>query len=318
MKAITYTKYGAPEVLQLNEVEKPTPKDNEILLHIKATAVNSGDWRLRKADPFGVRLFFGLLKPKINILGSVFSGEVEKIGKDVTRFRIGDKIFGHTDMKFGAYAEYLCISENGTLALKPESLKHTEAAAIPFGGVTALHFIKKANIQPGQKVLINGASGAVGSAAVQIAKSFGALVTGVCSTANIDLVKSLGADKVIDYTEVSNLFNDEQYDLIFDTVNKVPFSSGLKSLNENGVFILSAAGMPEMIQGLWANLTNKKKVLTGVISHTAEDILFLKQLIENGKFKPVIDKEYLLSQVAEAHAYVEKGHKKGNVTISTE
>ena len=318
MKAIFYTQYGPPEVLQLKEVEKPSPKDNEILLKVKATAVNSGDWRLRKPDPFGVRLFFGLMKPKINILGSVFSGEVEGVGKDVKLFRIGDQVFGHTDMSFGAYAEYKCLPENGTLALKPDNLSHTGAAIIPFGGAAALYFIKKAAIKPGQKMLIYGASGAVGSTAVQLAKYFGATVTGVCSTANIDLVKSLGADKVIDYTKEDFTQNDEMYDIILDTVNKISFSRSLKSLNKNGLLILSAAGMSEMIQGFWTSMTSSKKVMTGVISHTAEDIIFLKGLIETDKLKPVIDKTYPLEQIAEAHAYVEKGHKKGNVAITLE
>jgi NADPH:quinone reductase-like Zn-dependent oxidoreductase len=316
VKAIVYTRYGPPEVLQLKEVEKPFPKDNEILLSVKATAVNSGDWRLRKADPFAVRLFLGLMKPKINILGSVFSGEVERVGKDVKLFKIGDKVFGHTDMRFGAYAEYKCLPEDGTLALKPDSLTHTEAAVIPFGGTTALHFIKKASIKPGQKVLINGASGAVGSTAVQLAKYFGAIVTGVCSTSNIDLVKSLGADNVIDYTKEDFTQNGESYDIIFETVNKVSFSSCLKSLNKNGVLILGSAGMSEMLQGFWTSMTSTKKVMTGVISHTAEDIIFLKELIETNKLKPVIDKTYPLEQMAEAHTYVEKGHKKGNVAIT--
>lgn len=316
MKAAVYTKYGPPEVLQLQEIEKPLPKDNEILVRLEATAVNSGDWRLRKADPFAFRLFFGLLKPKINILGAVFSGEIESVGRDVKLFKAGDQVFGHTDMRFGAYAAYLCLSESGTLALKPNSLKHTEAAVIPFGGTTALHFIKKASIKTGQRVLINGASGAVGSAAIQLAKHFGARVTGVCSTANIDLVKSLGADNVIDYSKTDFAKIGETYDIIFDTVNKIPFPHCIKSLNKNGILILSAAGMSEMIQGFWASITSSKKVLTGIISHNAEDINFLKQLIETNKLKPVIDKTFPLEQIAEAHAYVEKGHKKGNVAIS--
>lgn len=296
----------------------PVPKDKEIRVHVKATAVNSGDWRLRKADPFGVRLFFGLLKPKLNILGSVFSGVVESVGKEVKRFKVGDPVFGHTDMRLGAYAEYICLSESGTLALKPDHLTHAEAAVIPFGGVTAYHFIKKASIRPGQKVLIYGASGAVGSAAIQLARHYGAKVTGVCSTANMDLVRSLGADTVIDYSREEVLKDGDSYDVIFDTVNKISVSRSLKSLNKNGLLILSAAGLPEMLTGFWTSLTTSKKVLTGVISHSAEDIHFLKHLAEAGQLKPVIDRTYPLARTAEAHAYVEKGHKKGNVAITLE
>lgn len=316
MKAIVYTKYGAPDVLTLKEIEKPMPKDNEILIKIKATAVNSGDWRLRKADPWAVRLFFGLMKPKINILGGVFSGEVESVGKKVTFFKVGDEVFGSTGMSFGAYAAYKCLPENATLALKPENMTHQEAAVIPFGGLTALHFVRKANIWHGQKVLVYGASGAVGSAAVQLAKHFGANVTGVCSTRNVDLVKSLGADQVIDYTKEDFTENGEIYDVIFDTVNKISFSKSLKSLNKKGTMILSAAGMSEMLKGAWASMTSSQKVLTGVIGETMEGIIFLKKLIESGKMKAVIDKIYPLEEMSEAHAYVEQGHKRGNVAIS--
>jgi 2-desacetyl-2-hydroxyethyl bacteriochlorophyllide A dehydrogenase len=315
MKAIVFKNYGSPEVLQLKDVEKPIPKDNEILLRVKATAVNSGDVRLRKADPFAVRFFLGLTKPTINILGSVFSGKIESVGKDVTLFKNGDQVFGHTNMRFGAYAEYICVPENGSLAIKPNSITHTEAAVIPFGGVTALYFIKKANIKQGQKVLIVGASGAVGSAAVQLAKSFGAIVTGVCSTANVDLVKSLGADKVIDYTKEDFTKNGETYDVIFDAVKTISISRTLKSLNKKGVLILSAGMAKEMFQGIWLSITTSIKVLSGIISHKKEDIVFLKELIEAGKLKSVIDRTYSLEQMAEAHAYVEKGHKKGNVAI---
>lgn len=316
MKAAVYTQYGLPEVLQRKEVAMPVPKENEILVRIKATAVNSGDVRLRKADPFAVRLFFGLLKPKINILGSVFSGEVERVGKQVKRFNVGDPVFGHTDMSFGAYAEYICLPEDGSLALKPLGISHNEAAAIPFGGVTALHFIKKTIIKANQKVLIVGASGAVGSAAVQLAKSYGAIVTGVCSTSNIDLVKSIGADNVIDYTKDDFNQNGEIYDLIFDAVKTISVSNSLKSLARNGVMILSAAGMPEMLEGLWISMTSKRTVMTGVISHNAADIIFLRELIETGKFKPVIDRTYPLEEIAEAHAYAETGRKKGNIIIT--
>jgi NADPH:quinone reductase-like Zn-dependent oxidoreductase len=315
MKAAVYNQYGPPEVLQVKQVEKPIPNRNELLLKIRATAVNSGDCRLRKADPFAVRFFFGLLRPKKNILGSVFSGEVESVGEDIKHFKAGDLIFGHTDMSFGAYAEYKCLSENASMAIKPATISHKEAAVIPFGGVTALHFIKKASIKPGQKVLVIGASGAVGSAAVQLAKSSGADVTGVCSTANITLVKSIGADKVIDYTKEDFTQNGETYDVIFDTVKTISVSRSLKSLNKNGIMILSAAGMWEMLQGLWISITSSKKVMSGVISHNAADINFLKELIELNQFKPLIDRTYSLEQIADAHRYVEKGHKKGNVAI---
>ncbi len=315
MKAAVYTQYGPPEVLQIKQVEKPSPKKNEILIRIKATAVNSGDWRLRKADPFAVRFIFGLFRPKINILGSVFSGEVESVGEDVNAFKVGDFLFGHTNMSFGSYAEYICMPDNASMALKPANISHTEAAVIPFGGVTALHFIKKAMIKPGQKVLVVGASGAVGSAAIQIAKYFGADVTGVCGTSNIALVKSIGADKVIDYTKEDFTKNGETYDVIFDAVKAIAVPRSIKSLNKNGIMILSAAGISEMFQGLWISMTSKKKVLTGVINHKAEDIVFLKELIEKDKFKSVIDRTYPLAKIAEAHAYVEMGHKKGNVAI---
>ena len=315
MKAVVYTKYGPPEVLYLSVVKKPTPGRGEILVKVRATAVNSGDWRLRKADPFGVRLFFGLMKPKIHILGGVLSGDIEKTGKSVTRFKVGDEVFGSTDMRFGAYAEYICLPESGALALKPIDMKHTEAAVIPFGGATALYFIKKANITTGQKVLINGASGAVGSSAVQLAKYFGATVTGICSTVNVDLVKLLGADKVIDYTKEDYTQNGETYDVIFDTVKKLPFADCLRSLNKNGILILSAAGLSDMIKGWWVSITNGRKVITGVIIQTADDINFLKELIDTNKLRAVIDRVYSLEQIVEAHAYVEKGHKKGNVAI---
>jgi 2-desacetyl-2-hydroxyethyl bacteriochlorophyllide A dehydrogenase len=315
MKAIVYTQYGSPQVLKLREVAKPIPKDNEILLRIKATAVNSGEVRLRKADPFAVRFLFGLTKPKINILGAVYSGEVESIGKDVKTFKVGDEVFGHTDMSFGTYAGYKCLPENGSMALKPANISHKEAAVIPFGGTTALHFIKKANIKQGQKVLIVGASGAVGSAAIQLAKFFGAVVTGVCSTGNTALVKSLGADEVIDYTKEDFTKNGVTYDVIFDTVKTISISRSLKSLNKKGTLILSAGMAKEMLQGLWISKTAGIKVLSGLIKHNMEDISFLKELIEAGKLKPVIDRTYPLEKIIEAHAYVEKGHKKGNIAI---
>ena len=315
MKAIVITNYGAPEVLQLGQVEKPVPKDNEVRIKIHATSVTSGDWHLRKADPFAVRLFFGLLRPQKNILGFVVAGEIESVGKDVRRFKKGDPVFGTTGMHFGAYAEYVCLPEDGVLALKPANMTYEEAAAIPFGGNTAWYFLKKAHLQRGQKVLIYGASGAVGTAAVQLAKYLGAEVTAVCSTANVGMVKSLGADKAIDYTKENFTQSGETYDVIFDTVGKSSFSDCIRSLKKEGYLLLAAAGPTQMLQGLWTSLTSSRKVVSGVMSETAEDMVFFKELIEAGKIQPVIDRTYPLEQIAEAHRYVEKGHKKGNVVI---
>lgn len=316
MKAITYTKYGAPEVLQLKEIDKPTPKDNEILIKIFATAVNSGDVRLRGADPWAVRLIFGLTKPKINILGFVLSGEIEAVGKNVTKFKTGDNVFGATGMGFGAYAEYKCLPEDGMLAIKPDNISHKEAASISFGATAALHFLRKANIKSGQKVLVYGASGAVGTAAVQLAKYYGAVVTGVCSASNVEMVKSLGADKVIDYTKEDFTKSGERYDVIFVTVDKLSFSDSIKSLKKRGTLILGATGISQTLQGVWTSMTTNQKVIAGVISQKADDIVFLKELIEKGHYKAVIDRSYTLEQMVEAHRYVEQGHKRGNVVIT--
>jgi NADPH:quinone reductase-like Zn-dependent oxidoreductase len=316
MKAIIYTKYGTPEVLKIKEIDKPVPRDNELLIRIYATAVNSGDIRLRKADPWAVRLFFGLRKPKINILGGFLSGVIEAVGKNVTKFNIGDKVFGATGMGFGAYAEYKCLPEDGILAIKPDNISHQEAATICFGAIAALFFLKKANIKSGQKVLVYGASGAVGSAAVQLAKYFGAEVTGVCSTSNLELVKSLGVDKVIDYTKENFAEEGEMYDVVFETVDKTLFSDCIKSLKKQGKLILGASGLSKMLQGAYISMTSKKEVLSGVISQKSEDVIFLKGLIEKGKYIPVVDRSYPLEQIIEAHKYVEQGHKKGNVGIN--
>lgn len=317
MKAIEYTHYGAPEVLELKEVAMPAPKDNEVLIRIFATAVSSGDVRLRKADPFAVRLLFGFLKPKKKILGVVLAGQVDAIGKDVTLFKEGDQVYGSTGMDSGTYAEYICLPENGVLAAKPASLTYKEAAAIPFGGTTALSFLRKGKIQSGQKILIYGASGAVGSSAVQLAKYFGADVTAVCSTNNLEMVKELGADKVLDYTKEGFSLKSERYDIILDTVGKSPFSDCVKSLNENGYYLrVVHMTLPAIFCGLWTSMTTTKKVIGGGTSETAEDLIFLKNLIEDGRLRPVIDRCYALEQIVEAHAYVEKGHKKGNVVVT--
>jgi NADPH:quinone reductase-like Zn-dependent oxidoreductase len=316
MKAMIYENYGAPEVLHLSEVEKPKPKDNEVLIRVHATAVNSGDVRLRKADPFAVRFMFGLFKPKRKILGVVLSGEIEEVGKNVRHFKEGDKVFGSTGMKFGAYAEYKCLPKDGVVAIKPTNMTHKEAAAIPFGGTTSLYFLKKGKIQRGQKVLIYGASGALGTSAVQLAKYFGAEVTGVCSTSNVELVKSLGADKVIDYTKDDFSKNGEEYDIIFDTVGKSPFSGSVKSLKREGYYLRAVhMDIASVLHGLWVSLTSNKKVIGGG-GDTVEDLILLKELAEAGQLKAVIDRTYRLEDMPEAHAYVETGHKKGNVMVT--
>jgi NADPH:quinone reductase-like Zn-dependent oxidoreductase len=272
---------------------------------------------MRKADPFAVRLMLGLIRPGKKILGLVVAGEIEEAGKDVKLFKEGDHVYGTTGMSFGAYAEYKCLHENAVLALKPANLTYKEAAAIPFGGTTAFHFLRKAKIQPAQRVLIYGASGAVGTAAVQLAKYFGAEVTGVCSSTNIAMVKSLGADKVIDYTKEDFSKSGETYDIIFDTVGKSPFSGSVKSLNKNGYYLrVVHMSLYAVVRGLWVSLTSNKKVVGGVTKETAGDLIFLNKLIEAGQLKPVIDRSYPLEQIAEAHTYVDKGHKKGNVVIT--
>ena len=297
-------------------VEKPVPADNEVLIKVHATAVSSGDVRVRKADPFAVRFFFGLLKPKRAILGYVLSGEIEAVGREVKLFKAGDAVFGTTGLHFGAYAEYKCLPEKAMLSIKPANIAYEEVAAIPFGADVAMYFLKKGNIGNGQKVLIYGASGAIGTAAVQLAKFFGAEVTGVCSTANVEMVKRLGADKVIDYTLTDFTKNGETYDIIFDTVGKCSFSGSIRSLKKKGVLILASAGLSQMIQGLLISMISSKKVISGVVSEKVEDVRLIKELIESGRLKAVIDKTYPLEQIVEAHRYVEKGHKKGNVVIT--
>ena len=317
MKAIVCTEYGPPGVLHLADVEKPVPKDNEILIRIRATAVSSGDIRLRKPDPFAVRFMFGLFRPKFPIPGVVLAGEIESVGKDVDIFRPGDKVFGSAGMTLGTYAEYVCLPQRATLAAMPDGLSFEEAASIPFGGTTALSFLRKGNIASGQKVLIYGASGAVGTSAVQIAGHFGADVTGVCSTANIDLVKSLGAGNVIDYTTTAIAESGDKYDIILDTIGKSPFAECVRSLKEDGRYLRVVHMDPSVVlRGIWTSLSSKKKVIGGVITETAEDMAFLADMIRTKSLKPVIDRTYALDQIPDAHAYVEKGHKKGNVVIT--
>ena len=324
MKAIVCTKYGPPDVLQLKEVEKPVPRDDEVLIKIHAATATGGDCEIRS---FKIPILFwiflrvkmGIRKPRRNtILGQELAGEIEAVGKDVKRFKKGDPIFGTPGMGFGAYAEYICLPERQMLAIKPTNMSYEEAVAIPMGGYNALHFLRKANIQRGQKVLIYGASGSIGTIAVQLAKYFGAEVTGVCSTTNLEMVKSLGADKVIDYMKEDFTKNGEIYDVIFDVVGKSPYSGSLKSLKQNGRYLLANPLLSQQVRALWTSLISSKNVIFEYASEKTEDLIFLKDLIEEGKLKSVIDKRYPLEQTAEAHRYVENGHKKGNVVITVE
>ncbi len=318
MKAIELSKYGAPEFLQMKEVEKPSPKENEILIKIHASSVSSGDARMRRADPFVIRLIFGFKRPRRPILGVVVAGEIEAIGTSVSKYKIGDQVFGSSGMNFGAHAEYVSVPEDAVLALKPCNMSYEEAAAIPFGATASMHFLRTANIQQDQKVLIYGASGALGTLAVQLAKNYGAEVTAVCSTPNVELMKSLGAHYVIDYTQEDFTRNGKKYDVIFDTIGKSSLRKALKSLSDNGYLLLASAGIGTMIGGSFKSMFIKKKIVSGVIKETVKDMNFFKQLIEKGSLKAVIDRTYPLEQIAEAHAYVDKGHKKGNVIISVQ
>jgi NADPH:quinone reductase-like Zn-dependent oxidoreductase len=323
MKAIVYTKYGPPDVLQLKEIEKPIPKENEILVKIKATTVTVADIRSRgfivpSAFWLPARITLGFKQPKKVVLGMELAGVVESVGKDVKRFKEGDQVFAASLTGFGAYAEYKCLQEDGPVAIKPSNITYEEAAAIPIGARTALFFLRKADIQRGEKVLVYGASGSVGSYAVQLAKYFGAKVTGVCSTSNLALVKSLGADQVIDYTTEDFSSNSETYDVIFEAVNKSFFTDCMKLLKKDGTYINVTEPLPSA-RMLWTQLTTSKKLILSRNSpETAEALNFLKELVENGSVKVVIDRNYKFEEIVEAHRYVEQGHKKGNVVITVE
>jgi NADPH:quinone reductase-like Zn-dependent oxidoreductase len=323
MKAIVYTKYGSPDVLQLKEIKKPIPKENEILIKVKATTVTVADIRARSftVPPIfwlPARISLGFRNPKKEVLGMELSGVIESVGKDVKRFKKGDPVFAATLLSFGAYSEYKCLPEDGPVTLKPSNITYAEAAAIPIGARTALYFLRKANIQSGQKVLVYGASGSVGSYAVQLAKYFGGNVTAVCSTSNMELVQSLGADKVIDYTTDDFSRTDELYDVVFEAVNKSSFSDCMKVLKKDGIYINTTEPLPIGLM-LWTKLTSKRKLyLSRNAPETSESLNFLKELVEMEKLKVIIYRSYEFNEIVEAHRYVEKGHKRGNVVINVD
>jgi NADPH:quinone reductase-like Zn-dependent oxidoreductase len=323
VKAIVHTKYGPPDELELKEVEKPVPKDDEVLIKIHATTVTTSDCNIRnftfvpKLFLLPSRMQFGFMKPKINILGLDLAGEIEAVGKDVRRFKKGDQVFGTPEPALGAHAEYICIPEDGVLTIKPANTTWEETAAIPLAGNTALYFIRDlGNIQAGQKVLINGVSGGIGTFAVQLAKYYGAEVTGVCSTTNVELVKSLGADKVIDYTKQDFTKTGQAYDVILDVVGKSSFSRCKSSLKKKGIYLATLPKLAVLLQMVWTPIVGSKKVKMGDAVGKLENLLFLKELTEAGKLRAVIDRRYPLEQTAEAFRYVERGHKKGNVVIT--
>jgi NADPH:quinone reductase-like Zn-dependent oxidoreductase len=324
MKSIVWTNYGPADVLRLTEVQIPTPKDNEVLIRIHATTVTAGDCEMRRLEfpfmfQFALRVYNGFRKPKrITTLGQELAGEIEEVGKDVGLFKKGDQVFATTGLGFGAYAEYICLPEEskmGVLASKPLNMTFAEAAAVPTGGLEALHFLRKAAIQSGEKILIIGAGGSIGTFAVQLARYFGAQVAGVDSTGKLDMLRSLGADHVIDYTKEDFTQKGETYDVILDVMGKSPFSGSLRSLKQNGRYLLGNAGLTQMVRGRWTSWRSTKKVIFGAAIQKTEDLVFLKELIEGGKVKSVIDRCYLLEQTAEAHKYVDTGQKKGNVVI---
>ena len=317
MKAAIIRKYGPPKVLVLEEIEKPNIKDNQVLIKVHATSVTAMDYRIRSANaplwPFG-RLMMGLRKPNVDILGTEVAGEIVEVGSSVTKFKKGDKIFGLVDH---AYAEYVVCPEYAHITTMPPGLTYEEAASVAFGGVTSLYFLRTlANIQKGQRILINGASGGVGVFAVQLAKYFGAEVTGVCSTKNIELVKSLGADRVIDYTTTDFTKEKEVYDIVFDAVAKSSFSKCKKLLSDNGIYLNTVITYRLLLQMLWTSKIGKKKAMFGIAADALDHLRFLKELLESNELRIVIDRTYPFEQIVEAHAYVDEGHKVGSVVIS--
>jgi NADPH:quinone reductase-like Zn-dependent oxidoreductase len=325
MKAVVTTKYGPPEVLQIQEVEKPTPKDNEILIKIYATTVTAGDVEMRNLDlPLGYQLMlragFGFRRPRRKVPGDQLAGEIETVGKDVKLFMEGDQVFGSSGMVFGTNAEYVSLPEKpaeawGGVAVKPANMTYEEAVTVPFGGRDSLHFLRLGNIQEGQKVLINGAGGSIGTFGIQLAKLYGAEVTAVDSTAKLDMLRSIGADHVIDYTQEDFTKSGEIYDVIFDVIGKISFSQSKRAINKNGTYLL-ANPVSQMVQAFWTRMTSDYKVVMQTASGTIADLVFLRGLIEEGKLTTVIDRTYPLEQIVEAHRYVEGGGKLGNVVIT--
>lgn len=324
MKAMVCPKYGPPEVLQLREVAKPVPKDNEVLIKIHAASVSAADCEIRRFDFPGwiwlpIRLWFGLFKPRITILGQDLAGEVEAVGKDVKIFQAGDRVFASTGATLGAHAEYICLRETpelGAIAKMPANISYEEASALPYGGGEALNFLHEAALQAGQKLLIIGAGGSFGTFAVQLAKLSGAEVTAVDSTLKMELLCSLGADHVVDYTKQSVGEHGETYDAIFEVVSHPRFSKHVKLLAQNGCYLMANPGFPQLVQGLWTQWTSKKKVVFGAGSGTTRDLDRLRELIEAGKIRPIIDRCYPFEQMVEAHTLAESGNKLGNVVVS--
>ncbi|MGB5471293.1 MAG: NAD(P)-dependent alcohol dehydrogenase [Woeseiaceae bacterium] len=322
MKAVIWTRYGPPEVLELKQVETPTPADDEVLVRIVAATVFAGDCEVRAFDfPASfwlpLRLMFGLTRPrrKVQIPGQELAGVIEAVGKDVTGFNKGDEVFAPLE-KFGGCAEYLCLSAKSAMAIKPTNMSFEEAATVPVGGLNALHFVRKASIESGDKVLINGAAGSIGTFAVQIAKSRGAQVTAVDSTKKLDMLRSIGADKVIDYTQEDFTRNGETYDAIIDVVGKSPYSRSVCSLNDNGRYILGNPRFSGFFRGLWTSMTSSKKVIAAMTGYRTANLVFLRELIEAGRLRTVIDRRFPLEEIVDAHRYVESGEKTGHVVIT--
>jgi NADPH:quinone reductase-like Zn-dependent oxidoreductase len=321
MKAAVFRKYGPPDVLTIEDVEKPAPGDDEVLVRVHATTVCTPDWRFRSAKPFFfIRPMIGLRRPakKFNILGLEFAGQVEQVGAKVSRFAVGDRVFGSTGFKMGAHAQYVCVPEYRGLAKTPDAVTDEQAAAIPFGGISALHFLRRAKVAAGQKVLIYGASGSVGTYAVQLAKHFGAHVTAVCSTANLDLVRSLGADYAIDYTKEDFSSDGRIYDVVFDAVGKTHARQSVRPLKRGGFYVLVGANLSAILGGIWLKLSGAGRLIGGMARALPGDLDLLGRLVAAGKVSPVIGRRFALDEIAEAHRYAESGHKRGNAVVITE